>query len=226
MIRIVVLVLAAANLLFLGWSRWVREATPRLVAPSSAPLAATTTAAPAAAAVPCATVGPLHDEVHAMEVEQLLRDMQLVPLRRTVTAQARDGWWVHVASPDAATQARTLRTIQQSGIGDAFAMPEDPQHRVSVGLFSQEPRARNRADAIRALRLEPVVAERMAQETSFWFELRGTAPAAVDLQHLRAEGVDTGALRVEACEDGDEMSIDAILPADGATAEATQDEAV
>ena len=219
MIRIVVLVLVAANLLFLGWSRWVRDATPRLVAPASAAMASTTSSAPALPAAPCATVGPVGDEVRAMEIEQLLRDMQLVPLRRTVTADTPDGWWVHVATADPAAQARALRAIREAGINDAFAMPDDPQFRVSVGLFSQEARARNRAGAVRALQLEPVVAQRMAQETSFWFELPGTAPAAVDAARLRAEGVDTGSLRIEACEAGDDVSIEHILPPDAPAGE-------
>lgn len=226
MIRIVVLVLVAANLLFLGWSRWVRDATPRLVAPSSATVAATTSSAPATPVTPCATVGPFEDEAGAKEAEQMLREMQLTPLRRAVTAETRDGWWVYVASVDAASQARALRTIREAGISDAFAMPEDPGFRISVGLFSQESRARSRAEAVQALQLEAVVAERLAPETSFWLELRGAAPAAVDLAALRAEGVETGALRVEACEDGDEVSIDHILPADATASEVTEGTAV
>lgn len=218
MIRIVVLVLAAANLLFLGWSQWIRDAEPRLIAPGAMSTASTIAPPPAESAAPCATVGPIREEVRAMEIEQLLRDMQLHPLRRSVIAEVPDGWWVYVASANAAGQSRALRAIRNAGLGDAIAMPDDPEFRVSLGVFSEESRARNRASAVEALRLEPVVAQRMAQETSFWFELPGTAPASVDLAELGAEGVDITALQVQACEDGDEVSIETIMPT-GATAD-------
>lgn len=211
MIRIVVLVLAAANLLFFGWSRWVADQTPRLVAPD-APTAATRTVAAPAPAEACASIGPLDDEVRAMEVEQMLRDLQLSPVRRTVTVDEPDGWWVYVETADARAQARALRAIQGAGSGDAFAMPDDPQYRVSAGLFSDQARAEVRAAALRALQLAPVVAERMRQQSRFWFELPGTAPASVELSRLAAEGIDVTALQVRECEPGGEVSIDTLLP--------------
>ena len=110
-----------------------------------------------------------------------------------------------------------MRNIQNAGLRDAFAMPDDPDFRVSVGLFTDESRAEARATAVRQLRLQPVVAPRTRQETTFWLELPGTAREAVDLAHLAAEGVDTSAFRVESCEDADEVSIDTITPT-GATA--------
>ena len=209
MIRILVLVLAAANLLYWGWSRWVREDSPRLIAPGTAATATASPVTPAAQA-PCTRVGPIAGEVEAMAIEQLLRDMRLQPLRRTVTADVREGWWVYVASADAATQARTLRTIQGAGIDDASAMRDDPEFRVSVGLFTDQSRAESRAGAVRALRLEPVVAERMKQATSTWFEMPGIAPSAVDTAQLASEGVDTAALEVQECPE--DISIDSILP--------------
>lgn len=209
MIRVLVLVLAAANLFYWGWSRWVSEESPRLIAPGTATAAAASPVTPAAQA-PCTRVGPIAEEVEAMAIEQLLRDMRLQPLRRTVTADVREGWWVYVANADAATQARTLRTIQGAGIDDASAMRDDPEFRVSVGLFIDQSRAERRAGAVRALRLEPVVAERMKQATSTWFEMPGIAPSAVDRTQLAAEGVDTAVLEIRECPD--DVSIETILP--------------
>jgi hypothetical protein len=158
MIRILVMALAAANLLYFGWSQWVRDEQPRLVAPQAA-AAGTSPSTPGAAtsaAQSCTSLGPAADEIRAMEIEQLLRDMQLVPVTRTVTGSMREGWWVYVPNADAAGQARTLQSIQNAGITDAFAMADDPDFRVSVGLFMEESGARSRAEIVRGLRLDAV----------------------------------------------------------------------
>jgi hypothetical protein len=201
MIRILVLVLLGANLLYLGWSRWISDEAPRLVAPESVPpgTAKPRVAVTAPAPASCTSLGPIREEVRAMEIEQQLRDMQLSPSRRTVTAQVQEGWWVYVATASAVNQGRVLRTITGAGISDAFAMTEDPEFRVSVGLFSEEARANSRADAVRRLRLVPVVSERMQEQTSTWFDLANTARDRLDLGRLAAEGVELQDLRVEAC---------------------------
>lgn len=213
MVRILVLVLVAANLLYFGWTQWVREQEPRLLAPPPAPPGAHTAAAATAVveASGCTTFGPVLDETRAIVIEELLRDMQLVPSRRIVTANAREGWWVYVNNADAAAQTRTLRAIQNAGIRDAFAMPDDPGFRVSVGLFMEEAGANRRAEAVRALQLDARVSERMQQQTATWFDLPGQAPAAVDLDRFTAEGVDVQRLRLEACPSGADVAIEAIL---------------
>lgn len=212
MVRILVLVLVAANLLYFGWTNWVTQQEPRLVAPAPAPPGAQAASAAAdAAAGICTTFGPVLDETHALVIEELLRDMQLLPSRRIVTGNVREGWWVYVNNADAAAQARSLRVIQNAGIGDAFVMPDDPEFRVSVGLFTEEAGANRRAGAVRALQLEARVSERMQQQTATWFDLPGQPSAAVDMARFTAEGVDTQRLRLEACPAGADVSLDTIL---------------
>ena len=214
MIRIVVLVLAAANLMYFGWSRWVDQEAPRLVAPEHAGITTSVSSvAPAAdSGAVCTMVGPAADEVHAMEIDQLLRDQQLLPLRRTVTAEVPDGWWVHLDNADAAGRARALRALRNAGHADPGALPDDPQFRISIGLFPEQARAEDQAAAVRTLGLEPTVARRMRQDTAHWFELPGTPASAVDLSRLAAEGVETAALRLQPCEGEGDVSIDAIMP--------------
>ena len=143
----------------------------------------------------------MRDETRALEIEQLLVDQQLAPARRIVTEQVHEGWWVYVANPDAAAQGRSVRAIQGAGIRDAFPMPDDPQFRVSAGLFTDEARANARAEAVRALRLDAVVNERMREQPSVWFDL-ATASGTVDLARFRAEGIDLQDLRIEDCPAG------------------------
>lgn len=201
MIRILVLVLLAANLLYLGWSRWIRDEDPQLVAPAAGPSRSQEVAQAPASATPasaCTTIGPIRDDTRALEIEQVLGELQLPSARRTVTEQVREGWWVYVANANAAAQGRSLRAIQSAGIRDAFSMPDDPDFRVSVGLFTEEGRATTRAEAVRALRLDAVVNERMQQQTSVWFDL-GAARDAVNLARFSAEGVEVQDLRIEDC---------------------------
>lgn len=211
MIRVLVLVLIAANLLFWSWSQWIREDKPRLLAPSAAPAGASAAAqAQAAGPAPCTTLGPLADEVRAMEVEQLLRDMQLAPAPRSITGEVHDGWWVYLDNANAAAQARSLRLIVAADLRDAFALPDDPSFRVSVGIFREEAGARSRAEAVRALGLAPVVGERTRQETSLWFDLPGKGVEAVDMARLAAEGVDTQALQLRACMPAEDLELPAL----------------
>lgn len=213
MIRILVLVLAAANLLYFGWAQWVRQEQPRLVAPSleSTSDAATPAAATSATQTSCTTLGPVNDEARVLEISQALDEMQIMTAQRTVTEDARDGWWVYVSNRDAASQARSLRAIQAAGIRDAFAMPDDPQFRVSVGLFTEEAGARTRAEAVRALKLDAVVSERTQQRTVTWFDMAGATGAAVDLARLAAEGIEVRDLRLAPCPD-EEIPVESILP--------------
>ena len=145
MIRNLVMVLVAANLLFFAWSHWVDADTAQLTAVAAsarkAPVLPPTPPAPP----PCATLGPFADELMAVQAQQKLQAAGWGLLRRDVQEQVRDGWWVHVANADAAGQARTLNAIRRAGINDAFSMPDDPQFLVSVGVFSDENRAEDRA---------------------------------------------------------------------------------
>lgn len=214
MIRILVLVLVAANLLYFGWSQWLEDEQPRLLAPAASPAAAAP-AAPAGepiAAVVCTSLGPLRDEIQALEIEQILRDTGLSPVFRSGADELREGWWVYVASADAAAQARALRAIQDAGIGEAFAMPDDPEHRISVGLFAEQARAEERAETLRGLRLTPTVTERVEEQAVFWIDLPGTAREVVNMARLEAEGVNVQRLRLEACPEGAEVDIEQILP--------------
>lgn len=218
MIRLLVLVLIAANLFYLGWTQWITEQEPRLVAPSASVTASASTpgAVQSPAPPPCTTIGTGYDQTRALEIEELLRGMQLLPERRDVAENVSEGWWVYVANPSAAAQARTLRAIQRAGIRDAFAMADDPQFRVSVGLFMEEDGARTRAEAVRALQLEASVSERIQQRTAVWFDLPGTSRQALNLGHLSAEGVEVQELRVEDCPARAEVPTDVAAPEDAA----------
>ncbi len=201
MMRIAVFVLIAANLLYLGWSRWVGDDETRLTAVAAtgtAPRAAP--AQPAAAPPPpCASLGPFIDDALAQQAQQKLEAAGWGVLRRTVNEESRQGWWVHVPNADAARQVRTLNAIRRAGINDAFAMPDDPEFTVSVGVFSEEARAEDRAAQVQRLKLDALVSERRQSHSAVWFDVPGVARETLSDGRLAATGIALDMLRVEAC---------------------------
>lgn len=176
--------LAAANLLFLAWTLWIAEpadpAARALRAPAT-PAPAPAVAAPPVAAAPgpparCIALGPFGDAAVAATVSQRLVAAGLAPRPREERQQHRDGWWVFIGSPDAAQQRRALAQIRRAGIQDAYAMPDDPQFRISLGIYSDRGRAEQRATALRPLDLAPRVEEHFQERTVQWLDV----PAAGD----------------------------------------------
>ncbi|MBK6674751.1 MAG: hypothetical protein IPG49_15275 [Proteobacteria bacterium] len=177
MMRIAVLVLVAANLLYFGWTAWVDQGAPDLtaVAATARKPAAEAPPPPPPAPPPCATLGPFTTDVDAAAAEQTLAAAGWGILRRAVTEEVREGWWVYVGNASASAQSRTLNALRSAGMRDAFAMPDDPEFKVSVGIFSEEDRAEDRASRVQRLRLDAVVRERTSQQTVTWLDIPGVA---------------------------------------------------
>lgn len=204
MLRIALLVLAAANLLYFGWTLSVGRSEPRLTTASAAvsnPEVARPAAKPAAPAAPapCASLGPFLDAAQADAAEKQLQDADFGPRRRSASEQVAEGWWVYVTNPDAATQARTLDTLRRWNMRDAMAMADDPEFRVSVGIYSQEQRAEDRAQLVQRLKLEARVTQRYKPQPVTWFDIPGMARATLADGRLNELGLPLEKLRIEAC---------------------------
>jgi hypothetical protein len=221
MLRLLVVVLAAANLLYFGWSHWAAKPGPELTAVAiPVPQAAKPSARPAPAPPPCATLGPFADEMAAAQAEKLLARSGWHPQRRSASEEVNDGWWVYVRNASTVAQARTLDAIRRSGLRDAFAMTDDTEFRVSVGLFSEEPRAQDRAARVQKLKLDAEVKERHKQQPVTWFDLPGVAREALMAAHLDAAGLPLDVLRIEACPAADAAAhAPAAVPAEAAPAQ-------
>ncbi|HTQ37334.1 MAG TPA: hypothetical protein VMH77_09900 [Steroidobacteraceae bacterium] len=198
MLRVVVMLLLAANVLYFGWSHWAVQEKPMLTAVAPGGHHDRPQATPAAAP-PCATLGPFHDEEPALQAEQQLASAGWHPQRRDTSEDVNDGWWVYVPNADAAAQARTLDALRRSGARDATAMPDDVQFRVSVGLYSDQQRAQERASRLQRLKLDAVVQEHQRQQPAIWFDLPGVTGEALREAHLDGAGLPLDALRIENC---------------------------
>ncbi len=109
----------------------------------------------------------------------------MAPKAREEKQQHRDGYWVVVETPDLAQQRAVLAQIRRAGIQDAYAMPDDPQFRLSLGIYSDRARAEQRAATLRPLKLAARVDEHFQERAVQWLDV----PEAGDrLAASRLEG--------------------------------------
>jgi hypothetical protein len=94
-----------------------------------------------------------------------------------------------------------LRTLQDAGISDAHAVPSaDDGRRVSVGLFTERPRAERRARAVEHLGFSPDIVERRRPGTVYWVDLDlGTSDTAVPTDGLVPADQGASRIQVRAC---------------------------
>jgi hypothetical protein len=185
--RPIAFALLAANLLFLAWTAWV--ATPGS-APTPAPAVAATPVAPALPSEPprCVSLGPFTDAALAATVSQRLLAAALTPEIRDDLEIHPDGYWVAVAAKDAVEQRRTLQRLRAAGVQDAYAMPDDAQFRISLGIYTERQRAEQRAASLRSLSLPTVVQEHVQQRAVQWIDVPG-AGDQLSASRLEAFGV-------------------------------------
>ncbi|HVO45430.1 MAG TPA: hypothetical protein VMT29_03760 [Steroidobacteraceae bacterium] len=212
-------IVLAANLLFLAWAEWVDvprapgstdtlAKLPRLKLVSEEGSSPKPTSGIAqkmsyrpAGALSCTSIGPFYDGPSATKAASVLSGRGLQPRQRTTESETVQGYWVFVAGMQSNDDvAGVLDKLSHSGFTDVHVMKESPLgRRVSVGLFSQRPRAENRADAVRALGLEPQIVERRFPGTVFWVDV----DTAADSDPLKAPGIwadsEAAPVHMEAC---------------------------
>lgn len=190
--RLLVFVLAAANALFLAWALWVSPAPgggvfvmPPVVAPLPEPPPPPR----------CVSVGPFADAAQASTVARRIADLQLQASLRQERLRQRDGYWVLVATTDAAEQRSTAARLRDAGVQDAYSMPGDPAFRISLGIFSTRERAEQRAQRARPLGLEAVVEEHFQELDVHWVDVPGAGDriSAAQLESLGVSGSEVGA---------------------------------
>lgn len=197
MIRIVALGLLVANVLFFGWSLMVSAPTATL---TPVPPGKRTAPLPPPPPPPCATLGSFKDEVTAEAVQRQVEKAGWGVMRREVVLQVSDGYWVYVAGlTSRSDQESVLRALKRTGMQDAFIMPDDPEHRVSVGIFNEAQGAEDRARRVRVLRLDARVMERKRATTEYWLDVPGVAARTLGDGRLVAAGVNVKDLTLEGC---------------------------
>jgi cell division septation protein DedD len=228
-VRTAVIALLFVNLVFMAWGHWidvppepaVNQADthlPRLVLASEAQREPSLARAPVAAATGlqsetstvtetppqkrCVSIGPFNELAQATHAATLLQGRGFTPQQRSEAGDVRDGYWVYLGGlKSAADEARALKSLQDAGITDAHAVPAaDDGRRVSVGLFTERPRAERRARAVQHLGFSPDIVERRRSGTIYWIDLDlGTSDAAVPTEGLAAPDQGESRIQVRVC---------------------------
>jgi hypothetical protein len=212
-VRALLLSLLLANVLYFAWATWIDSprpapamagtslpdlqvlpAVPTLgqAAPASAPSApagATTPAADAPptaaapAAVRCNSIGPLPDAETSRGVQVALEARKLSGRERTAVVEELEGYWVHIDHlGEESARQRAIHRLQGAGIHGAVALADTSQ--VSVGLFSEQESATQRAAAVVKAGYKAEVGPRNHAVTRYWLDVE--APQAVPLPAVDA----------------------------------------
>jgi hypothetical protein len=186
-VRVLVLALLLANLLYFGWAEWIDVPPPpqpssiarlprlRLVSelPPAERQALAQKMAQQAAPPLCVSVGPFDDPDITAKALALLQAKSFSPRQRLAQVPAVRRLWVHLDGLKSdASVTRVLHTLEHGGIDDAEAMPAQAGLRqISLGLFSDPARAAGRMKAVRALGLKPRLDPRTVPGTVYWLDL-------------------------------------------------------
>jgi hypothetical protein len=187
-VRSIIVLLLLANLGFLAWSQWiVRPAAQSAPAPATGSRLVLASEAPEAQPLPtlqldagtsCVSLGPFLDLTEAARASTGLRESGLAPRQRAADGPVWAGYWVSLSGIDSRADAEQIvERLRQAGMGDAYVMPAQGEGPViSLGLFTERPRALTRADEVRALGYQPEVSERQRQGTVYWIDVNISSP--------------------------------------------------
>jgi hypothetical protein len=214
--RLVFLLLVAANLALLAWFQHFspadsvadpeparRQVNPEKIRvlrdrepPSPAAAAAAAPAAPQSAAAPAAA--PACSEwggfavAEAPKAEQALAPLALGARLSQRRSEETAGWWVFI--PPQGNRAAAMKKaaeLKALGVDDYFVIQEDGNWRwaVSLGIFSSEDSARSRLEALRAKGVRSAqTGERDTAVAKVWFQVRGADAALLARLRETAQG--------------------------------------
>lgn len=206
-IRLLVVALLAANLVFIG----VEAQRPPVERPKSEPLADGAKAqlrlaheidpgADRSAGLECFTVGPFENESTSRALTELLEPFAVDASSRTTEAFVDRGFWVYVPPPDSLRTARlTLDQLYDAGFEDIGLIDTGPwSGAISLGYFTRSENAKRRRTQVTALNIPVEIEVRREDEARHWVDYRQRAGSMYAYQAL-ADLVPPGLHRPTAC---------------------------
>ncbi len=220
--KAVFLAVLLANVFFFAWSRWHAPAAQEDYAAASSPPPTLMLAdevngeVPSGNAAPrtespdriagCRSIGPFPDLPQASRAATTLRESGHEPRTRAAEGEIWAGLWVYLEGlPSRAEAQRIMALLKQNGMTDAYIMPSlTGSNEISLGIFSEPPRAQRRAEDARRLGLKPTTVDHTRKGTVYWLDMDlkpGDSPLdPADLQGLDGEsGGRIVRLQVQAC---------------------------
>lgn len=185
-----------------------REAVPTPAipsAPASAEAASPSATGEGEGPSTCTSVGPFADLAQASQAQASLRTAGFDPQQRVENGEIWVGYWVSVQNLASRSEADTaIKTLNGNGITDVYLMPgTDPPNVLSLGVFSDYNRAERRANQVRALGLEPRIADRKREGSVYWIDVDLKEPGQViDPSLLQTDTGKIMRLEMRACGKG------------------------
>jgi len=209
-VRVLVLALLLANILFFGWQYWLGKHEPPVpadpyrdvpeleLASMPAPVsdvptgeggAAGFVADDAASAGACATLGPFVDKAQAETAIAGSGLSEFQPVLREV-AGVRTTYWVYLPPfRDRQSANRALRTLSDIGIKDAYVVGDgEDRNAIALGLYSDQDRATRRADQIQALGVTAQIGPLKRAITLYMVDLVLPSPSVLDAVQIATLG--------------------------------------
>lgn len=150
----------------------------------------------------CISIGPFADLPQAAQAQAALRGAEYEPEQRVDEGELWVGYWVSVQ--DFATRAdaeAALETLKANGISDVYLMPgTDPNHILSLGVFSDQQRAQRRADQVRALGFAPRIDDRTRTGAVYWLDVPLSEPGqTIDMSLFQSDASKIMRLEMKSC---------------------------
>ncbi|HMB73547.1 MAG TPA: hypothetical protein VKQ06_08245 [Gammaproteobacteria bacterium] len=224
--RALFFVLVLANLGFAAWATWYRAPeVPTRPMVANAPgieiyadVAAQETPASGAARggdarestqtfVRCMSIGPLPNRVDVDDTVRALTGSGFEARQRVAQGEVWLGQWVYIdAIASQSEAARIVDVLAENDITEAYVIADGNNGSiVSLGVFSQQERARQRFSDAEALGFSPVVADRSQPGEVFWLDVTARDGAEFPLSDLESLNIDPQ-LRLESCAASDRSS--------------------
>jgi hypothetical protein len=217
-VRVLVLALLLANILFFGWQYWLGKNKPPVLpdpyrdvpeldltsvfapAPgvatgneSSAEFVAsnqdeTDPGVPAVTSA-CVSLGPFADMAQAEAAIATSGWSDYQPVLREISG-VRTTYWVYLPPfRDRPSANRALRTLSEMGINDAYVVGEgEDRNAIALGLFSDQERASRRVGQIQALGVTAQVGTLERTITQYVIDLVLPSPDTLDEGKIAALG--------------------------------------
>jgi len=138
----------------------------------------------------CISVGPFRELSQAATAAANLRASGLDPSQRAGEGEIWVGYWVYIEQiPDVAAAEQILGALRENGITDSYVIPRsDSGTLVSLGVFTEINRARNRREAVRELGYEATISDRTRRATVYWIEVNLADGQLLDFEQLQPPG--------------------------------------
>lgn len=127
----------------------------------------------------CYTIGPITDISSATELSSMLSGAGVTAVTRETEDKKHNGYWVHLPVEESLSSARQIvQELKVRKITDISIVPlEGSRYVISLGVFSEERRAKRRHDQFQSLGYVPLIEDRYSTTTRIWIDVKDNDPS-------------------------------------------------